>query len=535
MTIANKTIAAIAAMVFFLIVQAGVMLYGTSRVTSQVESYALLEQQFTQKAYQLKITVIQTQQWFTDISATRGLNGLNDGFNEAAGQYERFQQLIGEITQLDSSNSEFYSAMSRDYEHFYNTGKKMAQAYIEQGPKSGNRLMGEFDAAAAALAASVDPLLENSLATSQNKMEQALASSEWAQQLVLVLIGIFALLLAAIAFTALNVIVKPIKTITATAKDIANGEGDLTRRLDESSNDELGELAHWLNQFISNIHEIVKGLGDATAHVATAAAQMQSITTATNQNIRQQQLQTDQVATAINEMSATVLEVATNTSAAENAASQAQAESNKGQQIVQESMGVIETLSSEVEQAAQVIQSLANDSQSVGAVLDVIKDIAEQTNLLALNAAIEAARAGEQGRGFAVVADEVRTLATRTQESTQEIQSIIEKLQIGAQNSVTVMETGRTQARTSVEQSFKIKEALDSIGSAISTINSMNTQIATAAEEQSAVAEEINKNVIAISQIADETSSSAQNISDSGTELAEMAHTLQNSVKRFIV
>lgn len=535
MTIAKKITAAITVMVLFLLLQAGIMLYGTTQVTHQIESYKQQEQLILQKSYQLKIAVIQTQQWFTDISATRGLDGLNDGFDEAAIQREQFLVLAEEMTQLDQGNDAFYASMISAYEAYYSTGKKMAKAYIAQGPKGGNRLMGAFDTAAEALADSVGPLLENTLQRSDTKMNEALASSEQTQQLVLILMGLFALMLSVLAFSAFNGIIKPIRHITTTAKDIADGEGDLTKRLDESSKDELGELAHWLNQFINNIQELVRGLGEATTHVATAAEQMQSITTATNQNIRQQQLQTDQVATAINEMSATVLEVANNTSAAENAASQAQTESNNGQAIVQESMVVIETLSSEVEQAAQVIQSLANDSQSVGAVLDVIKDIAEQTNLLALNAAIEAARAGEQGRGFAVVADEVRTLATRTQESTQEIQSIIEKLQVGAQNSVAVMETGRTQARTSVEQSFKIRDALDSIVSSISTINNMNTQIATAAEEQSAVAEEINKNVTTISQIADETSSSAQNISDSGTELANMAHQLESSVKRFIV
>ncbi len=535
MSIANKITAAITVMVFFLILQAGIMLYGTTNVKNQIEAYTLNEHLITQKAYQLKISVIQTQQWFTDISATRGLDGLNDGFDQAEQQYTQFNSLLAEMSEIDSNNIEFYTNMKSAYEVYYNTGKTMASTYIKHGPASGNRLMAEFDAVAETLAQSVDPLLENTLQKSHSRMNDILSSSKSTQEIVFVLIGIFAALLAALAYAANNVIVKPIKRITATAKDIAAGEGDLTKRLDESGKDELGELAHWLNQFIAHIQEMIKGLGVATTQVETAAEQMQTITATTNQSIRNQQLQTDQVATAINEMSATVQEVAQNTSAAETAASQAQAESNNGQQIVGESMSVIEELSREVEQAAQVIQALADDSQSVGAVLNVIKDIAEQTNLLALNAAIEAARAGEQGRGFAVVADEVRTLATRTQESTQEIQSIIEKLQVGAQNSVTAMETGRTQARSSVEQAAKIKAALHAIGAAITTINDMNVQIATAAEEQSAVAEEINRNVVAISQIADETTTNAQGISDRGDELATMAHQLQGVVKRFIV
>ncbi len=535
MSIANKITAAITVMVFFLIIQAGIMLYSTTNVKNQIEAYTQNEHLINQKAYQLKISVIQTHQWLANISATRGLDGLNSGFDQAEQQYTQFNALLTEMTEIDSNNIKLYTNMQSAYEAYYNTGKKMANAYIKHGLADGNRLMTEFDTAAETLEHSVDPLLENTLQKSQSRMDDILNSSEATQQIVFVLIGLFAALLATLAYVANSAIVKPIKDITATAKDLAAGEGDLTKRLDESRKDELGELAHWFNQFIAHIQEMIKGLGVATTQVETAAQQMQSITATTNQSIRHQQLQTDQVATAINEMSATVQEVAQNTSAAETAASQAQAESNNGQQIVDESISVIEDLSREVEQAAQVIQALADDSQSVGAVLNVIKDIAEQTNLLALNAAIEAARAGEQGRGFAVVADEVRTLATRTQESTQEIQSIIEKLQVGAQNSVTAMETGRTQARTSVEQAAKIKAALHAIGSAITTINDMNMQIATAAEEQSAVTEEINRNVVAISQIADETTTNAQGISDSGDELATMAHQLQGVVKRFIV
>jgi len=535
MSIAKKITAAISVMVIFLIIQAGIMLYGTTNVKNQIEIYTQVEHKIAQKAFLLKISIIQTQQWLTDISATRGLDGLNDGFDEAEQQYKQFHSIIAEMSEIDGNNIDFYTNMSSAYDAYYNTGRKMANAYIKHGPAGGNRLMAEFDATAATLAESLDPLLENAMLQSGARMADITNISKSTQKTVFVLIGLFAALLVALAYAANKAIIKPIKEITATAKDIADGEGNLTKRLNESTNDELGELAHWLNKFIAHIQEMVKGLGTATTQVSTAAEQMQATTATTTQGIRNQQLQTDQVATAINEMSATVHEVAQNTSAAEAAASQAQAESNNGQQIVDESMSVIEELSREVEQAAQVIQALADDSQSVGAVLNVIKDIAEQTNLLALNAAIEAARAGEQGRGFAVVADEVRTLATRTQESTQEIQSIIEKLQVGAQNSVTAMEAGCSQARTSVEQASKIKEALHAIGGAITTINDMNVQIATAAEEQSAVAEEINKNVVAISQIADETSTNAQGISDSGDELAAMAHQLQGTVNRFIV
>ncbi len=535
MTITNKITAAITVMIFFLMLQAGVMLYGSANIKNQLENYTQQEYKTVQQAYQLKIAVIQTQQWLTDISATRGLDGLNDGFDQAALQYNKFHILIKEMGQIDSSNSALYNTMNTAYETYYSTGKKMASAYIKEGPAGGNKLMSEFDTAAETLTKNIDPLLEDALQKSQLRIDEILSSSKSTQELVITLIGLFIALLIALVYGAFNAIIKPIRHITATAKDIAKGEGNLTKRLDESSKDELGELAHWLNQFISHIQEMIKNFSAATSQIAAAAEQMRTITIGTNESIKQQQQQTEQVATAINQMSATVREVTQNTSAAETAASMAQVESSNGQQIVDESIFIIEKLSTEVDEAAKVIQTLAADSQSVGTVLGVIKDIAEQTNLLALNAAIEAARAGEQGRGFAVVADEVRTLATRTQESTQEIQTIIEKLQIGAQNSVTAMETGRTQAHASVEQAGKIKEALNAIGDAINTINNMNVQIATASEEQSAVTEEINKNITTITSIAGETTTNAQHISDSGNELASMAQQLQTLVKRFVV
>ncbi len=535
MSITHKIIASITLLFIFLILQAAVSIYGTNSAISHIEDYTNHQSHIAKKVQQLKLVTVQTQHWFTEVSATRGLNGLDEGFTQASLQREQFLSIIDDLIEIDASHLKKYQSLSLEYENYFKLAQKMANTYVNQGTEAGNQLMKTTETANESLDQHIDPMLEQALEQSSLDMENAISSSKFTEYVNIIIIAAFALFLIVMTYSAFTCIIRPLKEISATAKDIAEGEGNLTKRLDESRSDELGELAHFLNQFISHIQEMIIGFNTATSQIAAAAEQMRAITIGTNQSIKHQQQQTEQVATAINEMSATVREVTQNTSAAETAASMAQVESSNGQQIVDESMLIIEKLSTEVDEAAKVIQTLASDSQSVGTVLGVIKDIAEQTNLLALNAAIEAARAGEQGRGFAVVADEVRTLATRTQESTQEIQTMIEKLQVGARNSVTAMESGCTQAHASVAQAGKIKEALNAIGNAIGTINNMNVQIATASEEQSAVAEEINKNITAITSIASETTTNAQHISDSGNELATMAQQLQTLVKRFVV
>ena len=263
-----------------------------------------------------------------------------------------------------------------------------------------------------------------------------------------------------------------------------------------------------------------------------AAHETASVAEQTSQGIRQHQSETDQVATAINEMSATVQEVARNASAAAQATQDANTQAGHGQKIVIETISAIERLAQEVEKAAGVIQQLEKDSDRIGSVVDVIKTIADQTNLLALNAAIEAARAGEQGRGFAVVADEVRTLASRTSQSTQEIQHMIEELQNTARNAVKVMEDGRNQAGNGVKQVTRAGEALTEITQAIGTISTMNDQIAAASEQQSAVAEEINRNIVNITRVVDATADGAQQTANAGQDLLTLAEQLKALVKQ---
>ena len=335
------------------------------------------------------------------------------------------------------------------------------------------------------------------------------------------------------AFVTSEAICGRIQHAVDAMQDIAEGDGDLTQKLDEDGKDEIAGLSKAFNIFVAKIAVLLTSVSEVGNEIAASASQMSTTAERTNQGITEQQSETDQTATAITEMVQTAQEIARNASGAAEAAHAADAEAQNGQSVVKLTVDSIQTLASEVDQAATVIDKLEADSEDIGKVIDVIKGIAEQTNLLALNAAIEAARAGEQGRGFAVVADEVRTLASRTQESTEEIMQIIERVQGGARKAVTAMETGRSQTVVSVEQAVKAGESLAAITQAVSTINDMNTQIAHAAGQQSEVAEEVDKNVVNIARIGNESMENSQQTSDSSSSLWNNASKLESLLSQF--
>ena len=336
-----------------------------------------------------------------------------------------------------------------------------------------------------------------------------------------------------LAFVVNLMITTPLNAAVYAMKDISQGEGDLTSRLKVSGSDEIGQLAVSFNEFISKIQGVIREVTASTSQLSAAAEEMSMITGETRTGVQRQQSETGLVATAINEMSSTVHEVANNAQTAASAASQADNQAEQGKQIVSSTMSSISTLAAEVETAATVINQLEKDSESIGSVLEVIQGIAEQTNLLALNAAIEAARAGEQGRGFAVVADEVRSLASRTQESTQEIQAMIERLQKGSRDAVVAMEAGQDQAQKTVGEAAQAETSLGEISTAVAQINEMNAHIAEASRQQGEVVEEINKNIVNISQVADDSANGADQLSTASQEMANLAVGLETQVSHF--
>ncbi|MCQ4322653.1 methyl-accepting chemotaxis protein [Stutzerimonas stutzeri] len=308
---------------------------------------------------------------------------------------------------------------------------------------------------------------------------------------------------------------------------------DLSRTVAVHAQDEVGAMGTAFNRMIFKFRTSLEAVAAVTHQLGEVSNRVSSVAEKTQTAVMEQRSETDMVASAMNEMSATVQEVARHANETASASSGADEESRVGVTLATEALDGIEVLIQDIEKAAQVIKQVETDSVSIGMVLNVINGIAEQTNLLALNAAIEAARAGEQGRGFAVVADEVRTLASRTQKSTEEIQRTIEQLQNGVRNAVQAMEGAQVRAHSGSDCVAKTAQSLTVIAGEVNTINGMNTQIATAAEEQSAVAEEINRNITTISTIADTTLADASQTSQISEELVQLAAELNRLVGQF--
>ena len=381
----------------------------------------------------------------------------------------------------------------------------------------------------------IDMMGEIMLNRTQDVAQQASADVATGENQVMTILVIGVGLIVLIGVLVPTLIVRPMRTLIGHLENVAQGEGDLTVRLDASTRDEMGRFATAFNQFVEKLQDLVSRAVDSTTQLGAASEELSMVATDSQQAVNQQLMEVDQVATAMNEMAATVQEVARSAQEAETAARDADTQASDGQRVVQDTVGAINSLAHRIEGLSETMSGLQSASTDIGTVLEVIKGIAEQTNLLALNAAIEAARAGEQGRGFAVVADEVRQLASRTQDSTQEIQQMIESLQATASKAAEEMEAGRQDAQESVDKAALAGSALDSITQAVKTITDMNAQIASAAEEQAAVSDEMNRNTVNIQSLANQSSDASRQTAESSQELARLAADLQMGLGQFRV
>jgi len=442
-----------------------------------------------------------------------------------------------EASALDSETAGGIKKVSSLFNNYYADAKQLTTGMIESTIKSA-----DIKQAVEKMRASLskyNSTLKAFRTASYNRFTTSITDANKASQIALKIgVAISLIVIAVVALTGIFISVmieRNVMNVVETLDEIAKGEGDLTKRLTAKGNDEIGKLVSSFNAFIGKLQTIISQVAGSTIQLSTAAEEMASISEESKTSSARQYKETEQVASAMNEMTATVHEVASNAEQAAASAHDASSEASNGHSVVDETISSINALAGEVDKAAEVILQLEKDSENIGAILDVIRGISEQTNLLALNAAIEAARAGEQGRGFAVVADEVRTLASRTQKSTEEIQQMIENLQAGTAQAVEVMESGRKQAHTSVENAGRAGKTLGTIASSVTTISEMNTQIATAAEQQTAVAEEINRNINNISELGEHVTSSSEMTATSSEELSRLSVILQELVGQFKV
>ncbi|WP_183142761.1 methyl-accepting chemotaxis protein [Pseudomonas syringae group genomosp. 3] len=370
----------------------------------------------------------------------------------------------------------------------------------------------------------------------QNVVSLATAARSSAQSSLYVAVATVVLMLIVVLWLA-SVIIRNIKVAVVDVNRtlIALSTRDLTARTRYVGKDEFGEISRNLDNMAQQISDVIRDIGSATAQVATAAEQSSAVALQTSQNVAQQRQGTDQVATAISEMSATVKDVARSTTDAAAMSQRVNTSTVQGKAEIENTISLIQGLSLQAEQTSQIIGELKGESNAISSVLDVIRGVADQTNLLALNAAIEAARAGEQGRGFAVVADEVRNLAKKTQESTVSIQNMIANLQSGSERAATSMQETLGKAQAGASSVVRAGELLEEIAEGIASISDRNIQVASAAEEQSLVAEEIHRNVDDINSLVIQVSAGAEQTAVTSRELARLAEQQQGLVGRFRV
>ncbi|RAU46514.1 MULTISPECIES: methyl-accepting chemotaxis protein [unclassified Pseudomonas] len=462
---------------------------------------------------------IQDTRYATQAYLYTGLESFETAAIKAIGD------ALGEVQQIMASPSDTNAAILTN-------AKEALEDYRAQLSQL-KVLQAKSEEAQESMEAMGDSLLSSTDDITKRQSERRDRDAERSRTTLSSVAGLAILLGVLAAWLITRQIIVPLRQTLSVAARIASG--DLSKDLDVQRRDEMGSLQQSMQDMTVRLRGLITGLSDGITQIASAAEQLSAVTGQTSAGMNSQKVETDQVATAMKQMTSTVVEVARNAEEASEAARQADQQAREGDNVVADAISQIERLAVEVNHSSQAMGQLKLESDKIGGVLDVIRSVSEQTNLLALNAAIEAARAGEAGRGFAVVADEVRSLALRTQESTEEIQALIAALQNGTQHAVSTLDASRSLTDRSVELSRRAGAALEHITRTVSAIQNMNQQIATAGEEQSVVAEQINRSVLAVRDVSEQTAAASEQTAASSVELARLGMQLQEMVGKFRV
>jgi len=518
-----------------IILQAVFQFVQSDRIRKETVYLAGTQTKIIAQLHSMQVATIQIQQWLTDISATRGQDGLDDGFDEADNSVAQFRDTVAQLKLLDTKSGVNYTTLIPIMEAYHKTGVKMASAYIKGGAPAGNKIMAEFDQTAADIHDEIDAIAEVIMSDQTEAFAHELKATEFAEVMVLIFAGIYLILLSIIMAGAKRFVLKPVNDILTMTENLSHGDGDLTQRLKVKGRHELAILANSINTFIGNTDEMVsqvkksvirlipmaKELASSNADIETASVSQSKHSRDVGDYIEQTKNSANEVATFIKQITSSVKD---NVAALD-----------EGQRVAVDTIKGMDQLSGEIGLVSEAVIQLRDDSNKIESIIDVINSISEQTNLLALNAAIEAARAGEAGRGFAVVADEVRTLATKTKNSTQEIQSMITSIQSGTLRAAETMEKGMESTQHSVDQVNQSAETLKGLAVSMAEIDTQAGKIEQETDIQTNHFQSVSKSIDKMETQFSKTLENLERNLNFGSDLNKLSTKLSGLIGKFKV